>query len=132
KGKRSSLMSNWTDSRYNAGPHGTALIADILGGRDGFFSYPKSIHTVRDAVDAVTWMIRTPTILDYFAGSGTTGHAVINLNREDGGDRKFILVEMGAYFHTVLKPRIAKVIYSPDWKDGKAQSHDKPLPGGAL
>ena len=60
-------------------------------------------------------------ILDYFAGSGTTGHAVINLNREDGGNRKYILVEMGNYFDTVLKPRIAKVIYSEKWKDGKPQ-----------
>ena len=56
---------------------------------------------------------------DYFAGSGTTGHAVINLNREDGGKRKYILVEMGDYFDTVLKPRIQKVIYSKDWKNGK-------------
>lgn len=57
--------------------------------------------------------------LDYFAGSGTTGHAVINLNREDGGQRKFILVEMGDYFDTVLLPRIKKVTFSPEWKDGK-------------
>ena len=63
------------------------------------------------------------TSLDFFAGSGTTGHAVINLNREDAGQRKFILVEMGRYFDTVLKPRIAKVLYSPDWKEGQAQSH---------
>jgi len=56
---------------------------------------------------------------DYFAGSGTTGHAVINLNREDGGKRKYILVEMGDYFDTVLKPRIQKVVYSKDWKNGK-------------
>ncbi len=57
--------------------------------------------------------------LDYFAGSGTTGHAVINLNREDSGERKYILVEMGEYFASVLKPRILKVIYSADWRDGK-------------
>jgi adenine-specific DNA-methyltransferase len=62
------------------------------------------------------------TILDYFAGSGTTGHAVINLNRADGGKRKYILVEMGEYFDTVTKPRIQKVIYSADWKDGKPVS----------
>lgn len=61
-------------------------------------------------------------ILDFFAGSGTTGHAVINLNREDGGDRKYILVEMGEYFDTVTKPRIQKVIYSKDWKNGKPVS----------
>jgi len=57
--------------------------------------------------------------LDFFAGSGTTGHAVINLNREDGGRRKFILVEMAGYFDTVLLPRIKKVAFSPEWKDGK-------------
>ena len=58
--------------------------------------------------------------LDYFAGSGTTGHAVIALNRQDKGCRKYILVEQGDYFDTVLKPRIQKVVYSADWKDGKA------------
>jgi len=58
-------------------------------------------------------------ILDYFAGSGTTGHAVINLNREDGGRRKFIFVEMADYFDTVLLPRLKKVTFSPEWKDGK-------------
>ncbi len=63
-------------------------------------------------------------ILDYFVGSGTTAHAVINLNREDGGKRKYVLVEMGDYFHTVLLPRIKKIVYSKDWKDGKPVSHE--------
>jgi len=62
---------------------------------------------------------RSDLILDFFAGSGTTGHAVINLNREDGGRRKFILVEMADYFDTVLLPRIKKVTFTPEWKDGK-------------
>ncbi len=62
--------------------------------------------------------------LDYFAGSGTTAHAVINLNREDGGNRKYLLIEMGDYFHTVLLPRIKKVVYSKDWRDGKPVSHE--------
>lgn len=57
--------------------------------------------------------------LDFFAGSGTTGHAGINLNREDGGRRKFILVEMADYFDTVLIPRIKKVMFTPEWKEGK-------------
>src|SRR3990170_8802311 len=60
-------------------------------------------------------------ILDFFAGSGTTAHAVINLNRQDGGRRKYILVEMADYFDTVLLPRIKKVVFSDKWKDGKAQ-----------
>ena len=59
-------------------------------------------------------------ILDFFAGSGTTGHAVIDLNRKDGGQRKFILVEMdGRIFNTVLLPRIKKVTFTPEWSDGK-------------
>lgn len=63
-------------------------------------------------------------ILDFFAGSGTSGHAVINLNREDKGNRKYILVEMGEYFETVLTPRIKKVIYSSDWREGKPVTRD--------
>ena len=63
-------------------------------------------------------------ILDFFAGSGTTAHAVMNLNREDGGSRKYILVEMGDYFDTVLKPRIQKVAFSAKWKDGVPQDRD--------
>ena len=61
------------------------------------------------------------TALDFFAGSGTTGHAVINLNRADQSGRKFILVEMGGYFDTVTLPRIKKVTFAPAWKDGKPQ-----------
>jgi adenine-specific DNA-methyltransferase len=59
------------------------------------------------------------TVLDYFAGSGTTAHAVINLNRGDGGTRRFILVEQGEYFDTVTLPRVAKVMACPEWKDGR-------------
>ena len=62
------------------------------------------------------------TVLDYFAGSGTTGHAVVGLNREDEGRRKYILVEVGHHFDTVLLLRLKKVVHSPDWKDGKPVS----------
>lgn len=60
--------------------------------------------------------------LDFFAGSGTTGHAIINLNRRDNNQYKFILVEMGDYFYSTTIPRIEKVIYSDEWKDGKPVS----------
>ncbi len=63
-------------------------------------------------------------ILDFFGGSGTTGHSVIKLQRNDGVKRNFILVEMGNHFDAVLKSRIAKVIYSSDWKNGKPTSRD--------
>lgn len=61
-------------------------------------------------------------VVDYFAGSGTTAHAVINLNRADGGQRRFILVEQGEYFDTVTLPRVAKVMTAPDWKDGRPKA----------
>jgi len=62
--------------------------------------------------------------LDFFAGTGPTAHAVLDLNREDGGTRQHISVEMADYFGTVLKPRIQKVVYSSDWKDGKPTARD--------
>ncbi len=63
-------------------------------------------------------------VLDFFAGSGTTGHAVVNLNREDGGRRKYMLVELGHHFDTVLLPRMKKVVYSSNWKDGEPVSRN--------
>lgn len=115
--------TNWFDAKYSATEHGTALLKKLFGEQE-LFSYPKSIHAVSDCL-VVSGMLTKKTIaLDYFAGSGTTGHAVINLNREDNGKRKYILVEMGAHFDTVLKPRIQKVIYSKDWKDGKPVSRE--------
>jgi adenine-specific DNA-methyltransferase len=111
--------SVWYKSKYTAAL-GTNLLKSIIG-EDGLFTYPKSVSTIEDSIRIGT--NSDSFILDFFAGSGTTGHAVINLNREDEGKRKYILVEMGAYFDTVLKPRIAKVIYSEEWKDGKPVSH---------
>lgn len=83
------------------------------------FTAPKPISQAKDIIRVSN--AKNELILDYFAGSGTTGHAVIKLNREDEGNRKYILVEMGTYFNTVTKPRIQKVIYSDNWKNGKPQ-----------
>lgn len=107
--------SVWYKPQYTAAL-GTKCINDLFG--LNLFSYPKSVATVKD----VLYISDTNKyILDYFAGSGTTGHATIKLNREDGGNRKYILVEMGTYFNTVTKPRIQKVIYTDNWKNGKPQ-----------
>ena len=119
------MKSLWTGAKYDASEYGTKVLQDILGYIDAqSFSYPKSIHTITETLTLQLNGDNEGLILDYFAGSGTTGHAVINLNREDSGKRKYILVEMGDYFDTVLKPRISKVVYSKDWKDGKPQSRD--------
>jgi len=100
---------------YQDGRAATKRLRNILGKDD--FGYPKDELVITESLGMI--LNKTETTLDYFAGSGTTGHAVINLNREDGGTRKYILVEMGEYFNTVTMPRIQKVIYSEDWKDGK-------------
>ncbi len=94
----------------------------ILGAK--IFSNPKDHEVLARLIRYCTSSTANPMVLDFFAGSGTTGHAAIDLNREDDGSRKYILVEMGNYFDTVLKPRILKVIYSKDWRDGKPRSRD--------
>ena len=108
----------WDDPRYIAGDYGTRWLTN-LGLKVDENIYPKSVHTVEDSIRLSS--DEGSLTMDYFAGSGTTGHAVVNLNREDGGKRKFTLVEMGEYFDTVLLPRIKKVTYTPEWKDGKPQ-----------
>ena len=107
----------WHDKKYFPEFNGTQLLKALFG--DSSFSYPKSVYAVSDTLKLLA--NEQTFVLDYFAGSGTTGHAVINLNREDGGQRRFILVEMGEYFDTVLLPRIKKVTFTPEWRDGKPQ-----------
>lgn len=117
--KRRTLFSNWTDTKYNAGTSGTNLLSSL--GLGGIFGYPKSLWTVVDGLWAITFGEEDAKILDYFGGSGTTGHAVIALNRADGGSRKYTLVEMGEYFDTVLKPRMLKVVFSEAWSNGSPE-----------
>ena len=107
--------SFWYGAKHDASSHGTMLLKNLFANPD--FSYPKSFNTI---VDLLTISMKANEfVLDYFAGSGTTAHATIALNREDNGNRKYILIEQGEYFNTVIKPRIQKVIYSENWKDGK-------------
>jgi adenine-specific DNA-methyltransferase len=112
------LPRTWWDKKvYSATEYGTNLLTDIMG-NSNTFSFPKSVYATQDCLKVAS-LEESGIVLDYFAGSGTTGHATINLNREDDGERQFILVEMGDYFDTVLLPRIKKVIFTPEWKDGK-------------
>ena len=113
--------SLWSDTRYDATSKGTRILSNLFGNK--VFDYPKSLYLVSDAI--TIGANKQDLILDYFGGSGTTAHAVINLNREDKGNRQYILVEQGEYFDTVLKPRVQKVIYSKAWKEGKPVVEDK-------
>jgi len=114
------LPRTWWDKKvYAAREHGSAALRCLFG-ESAVFSFAKSPFAVQDCVwvsglDAES----NECVLDFFAGSGTTGHAVVNLNRQRRGNRNFILAEMGEYFDTVLLPRMKKVTFTPEWKDGK-------------
>ncbi|MCK6482206.1 MAG: site-specific DNA-methyltransferase [Planctomycetes bacterium] len=97
----------------------------------GVFETPKPTRLIKQMARIAARDNNVNCILDFFAGSGTTGHAVLNLNREDQGRRTFILVEVNDYFDTVLVPRILKATYSKDWKEGKPVDRT-PVPGGAI
>ncbi len=99
---------------------GTSEIENLFGER--FFEYPKPSDLIKYLLQITS--NNTSIILDFFAGSGTTAHAVMKLNKEDGGNRKFILVEMAEYFDTVIIPRIKKLSYSLNWRNGQPQDTD--------
>lgn len=81
----------WWSSLHDAGTHGTTLLHNILAERD-VFPFPKSIYAVKDCLSTVVRRRKSAVILDFFAGSGTTLHAVNLLNAEDGGRRRCIMV----------------------------------------
>lgn len=97
----------------------TALLVDDLGFSSDHVSYPKPIDLCEKLVWSKAFFDNNALILDYFAGTGTTAHAVINLNRKNDTHCKYLLVEQGGYFDTVIKPRLQKVVFSAAWKDGK-------------
>lgn len=81
------IKTHWVDPKYHAIHYGTKLIENILGGK--MFDFPKSLYLLIDTLKLTTK--KDSIVVDFFAGSGTTGHAVLDLNKQDGGNRKFIL-----------------------------------------
>ncbi len=124
-----SLPGTWWDkSRYGAGSHGTNLLTAMFG-KAYIFSFPKSLYAVEDCLRIITNNNISAKILDFFGGSGTTAHAVISMNRADGGRRKYLLSEMGLHFDEILLPRIKKAIYSASWDSGKPQRYNRHICG---
>jgi adenine-specific DNA-methyltransferase len=96
-------------------------LESLLG--EGAFETPKPTKLIKQVM-TVSLAGDRDTVLDCFAGTGTTGHAVISSNAEEGLHRRFVLVEMAHYFDSIMLPRIKKAIYSQSWKDGKPVSRD--------
>lgn len=84
------LKTHWLDPKYHGFHFGTKLVDELLGVKT--FDFPKSVHLVLDVLKLTT--AQDDIILDFFAGSGTTAHAAIDLNASDGGNRKFILAQI--------------------------------------
>lgn len=106
-------------------------VLDLMPGeRDGaFFNTIKPVRLMQQ-IQRIAGVGPGEFTLDFFAGTASTGHGTINLNREDGGARKFLLVEQGEYFDTVTLPRIAKVMTAPEWKDGQPKDSVQHAPTG--
>ena len=109
----------WGDAKYASSNHGARVLKELFV--DNPFDFPKSVALVEDCIRTAGGKPGA-LVLDFFAGSGATGHAVVNLNREDGGRRRYVLVEIGRHFDTIVLPRMKKVVHSADWKKGKPVS----------
>jgi len=123
--KEYELVDNSLNRRERKNPYDTFIMESYneIGNNEienlfkmRLFEYPKPTSLVTHLIKIAS--MSDSIILDFFAGSGTTAHAVMKQNKEDGGKRKFILIEMANCFDTVINPRIKKVAYSFNWKDG--------------
>lgn len=105
----------WTNKKYQSEFNGTNLLKKILG--ENTFNYPKSLYLLIDVLKITS--NKESIILDYFAGSGTTGQAVLEINKEDDGLRRFILCTNNEnnIASEICYPRIKNVING--YRNGK-------------
>jgi adenine-specific DNA-methyltransferase len=90
EGKQSNPTTQWAKDSHNAQSHGSDLLKALIPNRE--FPFPKSLYAVEDVLRIVAGNNKSALILDFFAGSGTTAHAVMRLNKQDGGNRECISV----------------------------------------
>lgn len=117
--KKSKPKSTWIGPQFstdNAKRDVLTLIPDCS------IDFPKSVGHLENIV--YMSVDDDDIILDFFAGSGTTAHATLKLNKDDGDNRKYILMEVSDYFHNIIKSRIKKVVYSANWNNGIPQETD--------
>ena len=115
-------LTIWTHKEVGHNQEGKQELKAMLNKGEDVFATPKVIRLMKRI--CTIGSDSNSIILDFFAGSGSTGHAILSVNKEEKSTRKYILVEMGDYFDTIMKPRIQKVMYSDKWKDGRPQSTD--------
>ncbi len=95
-----------------------------LFGKKNIFSNPKPSRLIEGILNVSNCINDNDTVIDFFAGSGTTANAVLNLNKSDQSRRKYILVDMGQYFEAVIINRIKKVVFTDNWEEGTPKNND--------
>ena len=105
----------WNDKKFDANEYGTKLVSEIINRE---FPFPKSLYTVKECLEATCKNNPSAVILDFFAGSGTTGHAVLEMNKEDEGKRQFILCTNNEnnICNKITYPRVKNVIKGYSFK----------------
>lgn len=106
----------WNRSRHAAGEHGSRMLRSLIPGRS--FTFPKSLYAVEDSLRVALAEKPSATVLDFFSGSGTTAHAVMRLNRQDGGRRQCISItnnEVSADEQKALRKQGLRP-GDPDWE----------------
>ena len=107
----------WDKGEYASANYGAAELKELFGDKN--FDFPKAKKLVEDAIKTCGAIEPDSITLDFFAGSGTTGEAVLRVARETKQSHKYVLIEHEEYFRTVLKPRMQKVVFSPEWINGR-------------
>ena len=119
---KKNLFTIWQDPLFFT-EKGQSTFGEIFPGLNkNDFPQPKSVDYIQEIIRTIT--NKDSIILDSFAGSGTTAHAVLNLNKQDGGNRKFILVEMEDYAETITAERVKRVINGYASTEGTGGSFD--------
>ena len=110
KSKTTKPLTYWNHPDYSPQAYGNKLLQQILNTENRIFDFPKSVNAVYDCLDI--FLPADGIVLDYFAGSGTTGHAVMLLNKNDGGCRRFVLCTNNEnnICADVCYPRLKKII----------------------
>lgn len=103
--KEGVITNTWWDNE-SSNQEATLDLKSIFS--EKVFDTPKPVKLIQKIISLIS--DKTSIILDSFAGSGTTAHAVLNLNKQDGGNRKFILVEMEDYAESITAERVRRVI----------------------
>lgn len=118
----------WSYKEAGTNDDGGNTVKGLFG--EAVFDNPKPVKLVEKYLQ-LSVNHKSPLItLDFFSGSGTTGHAVINLARGGALERKYILIEMGEHFESVLKPRLAKAVYADQWDSGQPMEDNDSLTQG--